>query len=150
MAGRPGPNITLEGVEACMAAFQSLETSLRRNANGELRAASKAIASGMQPLLGGSGAPQETAILAAAGPKSDRFVVLAIPSRKPKLSGLRKMPAARARTLAYALESGSTQPQFRGPAKDSLVFGHRKALMAYALPRYQRALAGIMRKYGLL
>ena len=39
---------------------------------------------------GGSGSPQEAKILAAAGIKSDRFVVVGVPNRKPALSGLQE------------------------------------------------------------
>lgn len=145
-----GPTITMEGIQECVKAFSNLEGELRRNANGDLRQASKQIAAGMQRILGGSGAPQEDAILAAAAPKSDRYVVLAVPSRKPRLSGLRGVPAAQAKTIGFAVESGSDEPQFRGAPKGGMVFRHRRALMAYAVPRYQRAMVDIMKRYGLL
>jgi hypothetical protein len=142
--------ITIEGLVECLAAFKQLDAELRKEASGELRAASKQIAAGIVPMLGGSGAPQESAVLEAAGPKSDRFVAVAVPNRKPSLSGLRKTPAAAAKRIGFALEGGSDKPQFHRPAAGSLVASHKPQMAAYAVPRYQAALAAIMRKYGLL
>lgn len=148
MAG--GTTITVTGLDECLRAFNGLEKELRKNANGELRQASKAIATGMIPMLGGSGSPQEDKIIAAAGPKSDRYVVVAVPNRKPGLSGARKQPAAMAKRMGFALEGGSDYPAFKGPSQGSLVARHRDQLARYAIPRYTSALAGIMRKYDLL
>lgn len=142
--------ITIDGLTECMKAFQGLEAELRRNANGELRAASKQISAGLTPMLGGSGSPQEAEILAAAGPKSDRYVVLGVPQRKPALSGLKRTPAATAKQLAWAIEHGSEETQFHNPAAGSLVARHRDRMTAYAIPRYQAALAAVMRKFGLI
>lgn len=145
-----GSGITVEGLDTCLAAFKNLDAELRRNANGELRAASKQIANHIPGMLGGSGAPQESAIIAAAGPKSDRMVVVAVPGRKPKLSGLKKTPAATAKRLGFALEGGSGAPQFHHPAPGSLVAKHLPQIAAWAVPRYEQALVGILRKYGLI
>lgn len=142
--------ISIEGIDECLRAFQNLEGELRKNANGELRRASKAIAQGLTPMLGGSGAPQERAIIAAAGPKSDRYVVLAVPNRKPALSGLRKTPAAQAKKLGFAIEGGSAEPQFKNPAKGGIVGKNRNAIASYAIPRYVQAVVGIMKKNGLI
>lgn len=141
--------VTVDGLAECLKGFNSLERELRKNANGELRAASKAIASSLMPLLGGSGAPQESAILAAAGPKSDRYIVVSVPSRKPKLSGLKRTPAPMAKRLAFAVEGGSTQPQFDGPSPGAMVARHKDRIARKALPRYLAALTAIQRKYGL-
>ena len=127
-----------------------MEAELRRNANGELRRASKAIAERVPPMLGGSGAPQESAILAAAGPKSDRLVAVAVPARKPRLSGLRRTPAGKAKTLAFAVEGGSGAKQFHGPPVRALVGRHMGRVRAIADPEYRRVLAQIMTKYGLI
>ena len=88
-----GTSIEIKGIEECIAAFKSLEIDMRRSANSELRQASKAIGQGIIPMLGGSGSPQEAKILAAAGIKSDRYIVVGVPNRKPALSGLKKTPA---------------------------------------------------------
>lgn len=141
--------VTVDGLADCLKAFNSLEKELRKNANGELRAASKAIASQVVPMLGGSGAPQEAAILAAAGPKSDRYIVLSVPSRKPKLSGLKKTPAPMAKRLAFAVEGGSDEPEFGGAAQGAMVARHLPRIAAYAVPRYLAVLKAIQRKYGL-
>jgi hypothetical protein len=148
MAG--GTYVRIEGIEECLNAFKGLEGELRKNANGELRAASKQIARGLVPLIGGSSAPQEAAIIAAAGPKSDRYVVLAVPARKPKLSGLKRTPAAQAKRLGWAIEGGSDYPAFHNPAAGSIAAKHRTEMARYAVPRYLRAVNGIMRKYQLL
>jgi hypothetical protein len=145
-----GTDITITGIEECLAAFKNLQGELRRNANGELRAASKAIAADILPMLGGSGSPQEAAILAASGPKSDRYVVLAIPARKPRMAGLKRTPAAQAKRIGWAIETGSDYPPFGGPASQSLVGRHRDRIARMAIPRYTEALAGIMRRYNLL
>jgi hypothetical protein len=145
-----GTKIGVEGLDECLRALNGLSGELRKNANGELRQASRAIASDIIPMLGGSGSPQEAAILAAAGPKSDRYVVVAIPVRKPALSGLKRTPAAQAKRLGWAIETGSDYPAFGGPAAQSLVGRHRDRIARMAIPRYTEALAGIMRKYGCL
>lgn len=148
MAG--GSGITVEGLDTCLAAFKNLDAELRKNANGELRRASAQIAADIIPMLGGSGAPQESRILAAARPKSDRLVVVAVPLRKPKLSGLKKTPASQARALGWAIETGSGAPQFHSPAAGSLVGKHQKQMYSHAIPRYERVLIDVMRKFGLI
>lgn len=144
-------SVEIEGLDVCLAAFKGLQGDLRRAANGELRQAAKGIGRDVViPLLGGSGAPQEDKIIAAAGPKSDRFVVVAVPNRKPGLSGLKKTPAAQAKRLGFAIEGGSDYAPFHGPGAGSMVKTHEGAMLARAVPRYQRELVRIMRKWGLL
>jgi hypothetical protein len=145
-----GTKIGVEGLDECLKALNGLSGELRKNANGELRRASKSIANDIIPMLGGSGSPQEAKILAAAGPKSDRYVVVALPNRKPGLSGLRKVPAARAKAIGWAIETGSMYPPFHYPATSSLVGHHRDAIARMAIPRYTAVLTDIFRKYGLL
>lgn len=140
---------SVDGLDECLKAFKSLEREVRKNANGELRTASKAIASSLIPMLGGSGAPQEPAILAAAAPKSDRYVVIAVPGRKPKLSGLKKTPAAMAKRIAFPVESGSDYGPFHEPQPGAMVARHVPEIARRALPAYVAALNAIMRKYGL-
>lgn len=144
-------SIEIEGIEECLRAFQGLERDVRRVANGELRQASKAIGREVViPMLGGSGAPQEAKIIAAAAPKSDRYVVVAVPGRKPGLSGLKKTSAAQAKRLGFALEGGSDYPPLHHPAEGSLVRTHIPTMTSRAVPRYQAALVSIMRRHGLL
>jgi hypothetical protein len=145
-----GTGITIEGVDVCLAAFRSLDAELRKGANGELRKASTQIAAAIPGMLGGSGAPQEAKILAAAGPKSDRYVVVSVPARKPSMSGLRKTPAAASKRIGFALERGSDAPQFHHPAPGALVARHAPQIAAYAVPRYEQALHALMVKYGLI
>ncbi len=143
-------SIEVDGLAECLAAFNQLEGELRRNANGELRRASAQVAREVViPMLGGGGAPQESKIVAAAGPKSDRYVVVAVPARKPRLSGLRKTPAASAKLLGWALEKGSGAPQFHHPRPGGLVATHTAAMTAKAVPKYRAVVEAIMAKYGL-
>lgn len=142
--------LEVDGLDECLRAFKQLDKELRKNANGELRQASKKIATDMIPHLGGSGAPQEAAILAAAGPKSDRYVVIAVPSKKPKLSGARRTPAAQAKRIGFALERGSDYPPFRGPASGRMIAANLPAIAKRAVPVYERTVVTIMRRYGLI
>lgn len=142
-------SIEVVGLYKLLDEFKGLETSLRKNANGELRAASKAIANTVPPVLGGSGAPQESAILAAAGAKSDRYIVVAVPVRKPKLSGLKKTKATMARRIGFALEEGSDKPQFHNPPAGKMVRSHIPEIEQKTIRAYESALYQIMRKYGL-
>jgi hypothetical protein len=143
-------SVEIDGLGECLRAFNGLEKDLRKNANSELRNASKQIARGIPPMLGGSGAPQEAAVIAAAGPKSDRYVVVAVPARKPALSGARKTRAALAKRIGWAIEGGSLYPPFHHPKAGAMIERHIPRIEAYAVPRYKQALAGILRKHGLL
>lgn len=150
----PNTSIKVEGVEECFAAFQSLERELRKNANGELRKASKEIAKGIVAKLPGyargTGSPQAEKIVKAAGPKSDRYVVVGVPQRKPRLSGMKRTTASQAKAIGWAIEGGSQYPPFHGPKQGSLVSDHKQDLMNYAAPRYSAELHRIMSKYGLV
>jgi hypothetical protein len=143
--------ISIDGIDDCLRAFSGLQGDLRKAANGELRRAAAAIGREVViPGLGGSGSPQEGAILAAAGPKSDRYVVVAVPSRKPALSGVKRTSAAEAKRLGFALEGGSDYAPFHKPVAGSVVRRNRDKIARAAIPRYTSALVGIMRKWGLL
>jgi len=142
-----GFSVQIDGLDEVLRSFSQLDTELRRNANGDLRAASKQIAANAITMLGGSGAPQETAILAATSPKSDRYVVIAAPNRKPALSGLKGTPARLAKTMGWAVEGGSKHTAGRA---GGMVARHMPAIQARAVPEYQKALANILREYGLL
>jgi hypothetical protein len=145
-----GTNITIEGLDECLRAFSGLSAELRRPANGELRQASRQIAGDMIPLLGGSSAPQEAALIASLGPRSDRLVTVAV-VRKPKLSGMKRTPAAKAKgAVLWPVEIGSDAPQFHSPPTGAIAARHRDRLARFAIPRYTEALATIMRRWGLL
>jgi hypothetical protein len=150
MAGAAGTTLVIHGLDECLRALNGLQSDLRREANGELRQASKQIAAGVIPMLGGSGAPQEPALLASLGPRSDRLVTVAV-VRKPRLSGLRRTPAAIAKgAIFWPVEIGSDYPPFHGPPTGGIVANHREALARYAIPRYTEALAKILRKWDLV
>ena len=143
--------VRIDGLDECLRAFSGLQADMRRRANGELRQAAAAIGREVViPALGGTGSPQEAAILAAAGPKSDRYVVVAVPARKPGLSGMRRTSAAQGKRLGFALESGSDYPPLRRPAAGLLVRAHRDQIARQAMPRYTAALVAIMNRWGLL
>jgi hypothetical protein len=145
-----GTTIVIHGLDECLAAFKGLQADLRKEANGELRAAARQIAQDVIPLLGGSGAPQEARLLESLGPRSDRLVTVAV-VRKPKLRGLKRTPAAVAKgAVFWPVEIGSDYPAFHGPPVGGLVARHRERLARYAIPRYTEALATIMRKHGLI
>ena len=138
---------SIDGLDAVLRSFGQLDTELRRNANGDLRAASKQIGVNAITMLGGSGAPQEGKILAATAPKSDRYVVIAAPNRKPALSGLKRTPARLAKTMGWAVETGS---KHTGGRVGKMVASHIPAIQARAIPEYQKALANILREYRLI
>lgn len=164
--------VEIEGLDACLKAFGRLEKEMRRNANGELRKASKQISGGLKQFLGGSGSPQEPEILRAARPKADRYVVLKVPGVVPHMRGLQKrkprlkpqsdkaVSAARRanarvarrskQSIVWAIEDGTAYPPFHGPGKGSLVARNMGKARRYAEPVYGAALRQIMRKYGLL
>jgi hypothetical protein len=145
-----GTTLVIHGLDDCLKALNGLQGDLRREANGELRQAAKQIAAGAIPMLGGSGAPQEAALLASLGPRSDRMVTVAV-VRKPKLRGLKRTPAALAKgAVFWPVEVGSDYPPFHGPGTGSLVASHREALARYAIPRYTEALTKILRKWDLI
>lgn len=147
-------SVEVEGIDECLRAFSSLEGQLKKNANGDLRKASKEIANGIVGMLPGfaasTGAPQADAIARAAGPKSDRYVVVAVPNKKPKLSGLKKTSATKAKRLGFAIEGGSDYAPFHNPAAGSFIADHRNKMISYAVPRYERAVTDLLRKYDLI
>lgn len=145
-----GTTLVIHGIDESLRALNGLSGDLRKQANSELRTAAKQIASDAIPLLGGSGAPQEAALIASLGPRSDRLVTVAV-VRKPKLSGLKKTPAAVAKgAIFWPVEIGSDAPQFRSPPTGALVARHRERLARMAIPRYTAALTAILRKWDLL
>ena len=144
---------TIEGIDECLKAFGKLDRDLRRNANGELRRASKRIAADVMArgkAAGSGAAPQASAVWAAARPKSDRVVVVAVPQTKVRLSGTRRMSAPATRGIGWAIETGSGYGPFRNPASGSLVARHIPGMLGPAKQVYQQNLARIMTAYGLL
>ena len=145
-----GMEIEVKGLTECLRAFNGLEGDLKKQSNAELRSAAMKIAADTIPMLGGSGAPQEAALLASLGAKSDRLVTVRI-ARKPRLSGLKKTPAATAKGIVFwPVEQGSDYPPFHNPAEGGMIARHKDKIQRIALPRYQAALAAILRKWNLL
>ena len=152
MAYTGGASVEALGLPEVIKSIGQLEAVMRKEANTELRAGAKLIAAKVVRggLIGGSGVPTDPAISAAARPKSDRYISVQVPGVKPKLSGLRKTPAARARSLAIAVEYGSTSPGLKGPPRGALVGRNINRISDTAVREYQQLLARILRKYGLI
>lgn len=145
-----GVTLEVTGIDECLKAFSGLEKDLRKTANGELRAAAMKTAREVIPMLGGSGSPQEAAILGSLGARSDRLPTVAV-VRKPKLSGLKKTPAGIAKgAVLWPIEQGSDYKAFHGPPAGGIAGRHRAQIAQKALGSYMKALADISRKWGLL
>ena len=146
--------IRVDGLAEMVTKLNGLERDLRRNASGELRQGAKGISLGVvarrHSLLGGSGTPQEWGIVEKARVKYDRFVAVQIPGVKPALSGVRRTPAARARSLAIAVEYGSTDPRLSGPPRGALVGRNIGRIIDHVRGDYQSLVLHVLRKYGLL
>jgi hypothetical protein len=146
--------VEVRGLTELVDKVQKLDRELRKEANTELRQGAKNIAlrvvSHRHQLLGGSGIPQEWAIVERTRPKYDRYVALQVPGAKPKLSGLRKTNAARAKSLAVAVQWGSADPRLGGPPRGALVGRNVKRLTAYVYRDYEDVVARVLRRYGLI
>lgn len=142
------------GLPEVIAKIDKLEQLMRQQANRELRHGAREIAAGVvarrHELLGGSGVPVERAIVEGARVRNDRFVAIQLPGVKPKLSGLRRTNAARAKSLAVAVEWGSRAAQLRNPPRGALVGRNINRIQAAVLTDYQRLLTSILRQYGLI
>ncbi len=149
---RDGVSVSIDGIEECVRAFNTLEVEARRNYNGQLRRASRRIADKLIPTLGRS-TPQQQRIADAARPKSDRYVVVAVPGRVPQMSGLRRQrtPAKVKYSLAFGVEDASPDPRFRkAGSRGGLVERRIQAQRSRWVAEYQRELASIMRSAGLI
>ena len=146
--------VRVDGLAELVGRLGNLEHDLRRPASGELRQGAKAISLGVvarrHSLLGGAGTPQEYGIVDKARAKYDRYVAVQIPGVKPALSGVRRIPAARARSLAIALEYGSTDPRLNGPPRGALVGRNIGRISDHVRGDYQQLVLRVLRRYGLL
>lgn len=146
--------VRVDGLADMVTKLGALERDLRRNASGELRQGAKDISLDVvarrHQLLGGSGTPQEWGIVEKARVKYDRFVAVQVPGVKPALSGVKRIPAARARSLAIAVEYGSTDPRLGGPPRGALVGRNIGRISDHVRGDYQQLVLRVLRKYGLL
>lgn len=142
--------VEIEGLDVVMRRFQDLEQMVRRQANNDLRDAagkvSAQVVADRHTLLGGTGIPQEPRIIEGARVKRDRYVAVQVPGVKPRLSGLRRTPAAKAKSLSIAVEWGGLGVGYRG----GLVGRNRGRITSRVLRDYQTEIANILRKYGLI
>ena len=152
MAYTGGAQVEALGLPELIKSIGQLDAALRQQANKDLRTGAKSIAEKVISggMIGGSGVPTDAAITAGARPKYDRYVAVQVPGVKPKLSGLRKVPAARAKSLSIALEYGSTSPGLKGPPRGALAGRNIGRINSFAVGEYQALLARVLRKYGLI
>jgi hypothetical protein len=146
-------NFAIEGLTETLRAFQGLERDIRRQANGELRAAAGTCASGLVDELraaaGGSGVPVAPRVARSVRIKSDRLPAVSIGGAIRV--GRRGAPASR---LLWGSEHGPRGAVNHfgvapGPGywiKPTVErFGKSRAVDAY-----KRAVVSIMRHYRLL
>jgi hypothetical protein len=145
----------MEGMTETLRAFQGLEADLRKEANSELRSAARECAARLAVELvsaaSASGVPVAPRVARSIRVKSDRLPVVTIGG--PMKVGTGKQGSA------GALVWGSEQ----GPKGDPNRFGVAPNLAGYwiapatkrfeegpALDTFRRAVAAIMRRWGLL
>ena len=144
-----------EGLSDLVDRIQTLERELKRRANGDLRQASKnialeVVANRHQYLGRGAMVQVDSRIVDVTRVKYDRYVAVQVPGVKPKMSGLRKTNADRAKSLAVAVEWGSDYPALNNPPKGALVGRNIARLSSWTLPLWKIELARILRQYGLI
>jgi hypothetical protein len=146
--------IEVKGLAEMVDKLQGLDRELRKDANTMLRRGAKDIAiaatARRASLLGGSGVPADSPIVEATRPKYDRYMALAVPGVKPKMSGLRRTPAARAKSLAIAMEYGSTDPRLKGPPRGALVGRNIRKVTVFVRDDYANLVYRVLKRYGLI
>lgn len=146
--------VKVQGIGELVGKIQDLDRELRREANTEMRQGAKDIAirvnNRRHTFLGGSGTPTERAIVEQTSPKYDRYVALQVPGTKPKLRGLKRTRAARAKSLAVAVEWGSTDPRLKGPPKGALVGRNIGKIERFVYADYQALVHRVLTRYGLI
>lgn len=150
-----GVAIDVEGAKELVSRLNKLEGEFKKRANGDLRRASKDIALGVvdrkHTYLGGSGAgPVGAAVVDGVRVKYDRFVAVQVPGVKPKVSGMKKHNAARAKSISVAIEWGSNWPGLGNPPKGVLVGRNMARLSRDVFPMWQAALGRVLADYGLI
>jgi hypothetical protein len=156
------PGVQIDGIRELVNKLQSLEKELRTDANTELRQGAKDIALDVvkhrHDLLGGGGTPQEWGIVDATRVKYDRYVAVRVPGIKPRsrskpgkvMTGLRRTPAARAKSLAIAVEWGSTDPRLGRPPKGALVGRNITRITDHVIDDYEQLLNRVLHRFGLV
>ena len=146
--------VTAVGLPEMVDKIQQLERLVRQQANRDLRQGARNISAQVvaqrHSLLGGGGTPQEHAIVEGARVKYDRYVAVQVPGVKPKLSGLERTNAARAKSLAVAVEWGSSDARLKGPPRGALVGRNIRRIELRVLIEYKALLTAVLSKYGLI
>lgn len=168
--------VTVQGLDQTLRQFDRLSAELKKKANGELRAASKAIAADLIPVINrtaaASPAPQAVAVAGTARAKSDRRVTVTIGTVNPKFRNhpwtvpgvKRKVTTKKSDRVSVAFGSnygprgGHRQGRgwganFYDVARDPGGLFVEPAVarsVNAAKSAYERALATILRKYGLI
>ena len=150
-----GVGVDFEGWEELLGRIKTLDRELKKRANGDLRQASKNIAldvvADRHHWFGrGSVVQVDSRIVDVVRVKYDRLVAVQVPGVKPRMSGLKKIKADRAKSLAVAVEWGSDWPALNNPPKGALVGRNIARLSSWTLPLWKSELARILRQYGLI
>jgi hypothetical protein len=145
--------VEVKGLTEMVGKLQSLDRELRRDANTMMRQGAKDISihvvNNRGSLFHTDGVRDER-IIEAIRPKYDRYVALAVPGVKPKLSGLKKTPAARAKSLAIAVEWGSADPRLNNPPRGALVGRNIGKVTRFVRDDYANLVYRVLKKYGLI
>jgi hypothetical protein len=161
MAYTGTPGVRIDGIRQLVNSLQTLDKELRTDANTQLRQGAKDIALDVvahrHDLLGGGGTPQEWGIVEGARPKYDRYVAIRVPGVKPKsrnhggpIRGLKKTPAARAKSLAIAVEWGSTDPRLNHPRKGAIVGRNIGRITEFVADDYEQLVHRVLHRVGLI
>lgn len=140
--------VTTEGVQETIDAVKGVAKDLRKEANAEIRAASKIIAGrlvmDLQASASSSGVPVAPRVASSARVKSDRFPTVTVGGTKAV--GRRGAPAGR---LVWGSERGGRN--FAAPEGGEYWIGPtvRRFADSRAVPIYLAAVASIIRRYQL-
>ena len=149
------PSVEIDGLTDTLKAFRGLESDLRKEANSELRAAATECATGLARDLvsaaASSGVPVAPRVATSIKVKRDRIPVVSIGGSKRVGTGKRGAAAA----LVWGSEHGPKgDPNRFAVAPNSGGYWIAPTVKRFgegpALSTYKRAVADIMRKWGLL
>lgn len=150
-----GLAVEMDGMMETLKAFRALDADLRRTANGELREAAAKTATelvvGLQAAASSSGVPVAPRVARSIRVKSDRLPVVSIGGAMKVGTGKRGNAGA----LVWGSEQGpKSDPNRFGVAPNPAGYWIAPAVQRFtegpALDNFRRAVAAIMRKYGLL
>lgn len=138
--------VEAEGVEETIAAVRGIANDLRKEANAEIRVASKraagVLAAELRAAAGSAATPVSRRVAASIRVKSDRFPTVSIGG--PKKVGARGAPAA---VLVWGSEQGGTH--FAAPEGGSYWIAPtvQRFASSTAIPIFHEAIAAIILRY---